>query len=138
MRLNKKNLVQLALSALLLLSCLLLSCCHSIPDGEGSDTAVQSPSDSQSAPTRETVTYTVTVRDQNGNAVPGVSVQVCDDTSCYLPATTDENGVMTFTYPESKYHITIVECPAGFTADPDQAFFFPDGSTELVAEITKN
>ena len=47
-------------------------------------------------------------------------------------------GVVTFTYDPSNYHVTIVECPDGYTADPEQAFYFEGEATELTVEITKN
>ena len=84
------------------------------------------------------VTYTVTVKDQNGDAVVGAEVQMCDDKGCKMPAPTNEQGVVTFTYDPSNYHITIVGCPEGYTVDATQEFHFPEGSTELTVEITKN
>ncbi|MBQ4112782.1 MAG: hypothetical protein IJD38_08305, partial [Clostridia bacterium] len=84
------------------------------------------------------VTYTVTVKDQNGDVVVGAAVQMCDDKGCKMPAPTNENGVVTFTYNPSNYHITIVEAPEGYTCDPEQSFYFEGDSTELVAVITKN
>ena len=84
------------------------------------------------------VTYTVTVKDQNGNPVEGAAVQMCDDKGCKMPAATNAEGVVTFTYDPSNYHVTIVECPEGYTADPEQAFYFEGEATELTVEITKN
>ena len=84
------------------------------------------------------VTYTVTVVDQNGDPVEGAAVQMCDDKGCKMPAATNANGVVTFTYDPSNYHVTIVECPAGYTADPEQAFYFEGEATELTVEITKD
>ena len=84
------------------------------------------------------VTYTVTVKDQNGNPVEGAAVQMCDDKGCKMPAATNAEGVVTFTYDPSNYHITIVECPAGYTCDPEQSFYFEGEATELTVEITKN
>ena len=84
------------------------------------------------------VTYTVTVKDQNGDPVEGAAVQMCDDNGCKMPAATDANGVVTFSYDPSNYHITVVECPEGYTCDPEQAFYFEGEATELTVEITKN
>ena len=84
------------------------------------------------------VTYTVTVKDQNGNPVEGAAVQMCDDKGCKMPAATNAEGVVTFTYDPSNYHVTIVECPDGYTCDPEQSFYFEGEATELTVEITKN
>lgn len=148
----KKLSVLLAL--LMALSCLLIACTtpgSGNTDTTAADSATEAPTDVGSvetpaestteAPTEAPstkVTYTVTVKDQNGDAVVGAAVQMCDDNGCKMPVPTDENGVVTFTYDPSNYHITIVECPAGYTVDPTQSFYFAEGSTELTVEIQKN
>ncbi|MBQ3507998.1 MAG: hypothetical protein IJA91_05545 [Clostridia bacterium] len=147
--------LSILLALLLSLSCLLIAC-DSAPAGDTdstvadtsvADTAVTEASTGAStektteAPTEAPstkVTYTVTVKDQNGDAVVGAAVQMCDDKGCKMPAATNESGVVTFTYDPSNYHITIVECPEGYTVDATQEFYFEGDSTELVVEITKN
>ena len=45
------------------------------------------------------VSYTITVVDNGGNPVSGVTVFICQDTEggvCYMPVKTDENGVAAF------------------------------------------
>ncbi|MBQ9151513.1 MAG: Ig-like domain-containing protein [Clostridia bacterium] len=142
--------LSILLALLLALSCLLIAC-DNAPADDGTTTAAdttvtEAPTDEATeastaavtdAPSTK-VTYTVTVKDQNGDAVVGAAVQMCDDNGCKMPVPTDENGVATFTYDPSNYHITIVECPEGYTADPAQEFYFEDGSYELTAVITKN
>jgi hypothetical protein len=142
----------LILALLMSLSCLLMACDTPAPDATD-DTTVETTAPATEAPTEaptETpteapteapstkVTYTVTVKDQNGNPVEGAAVQMCDDKGCKMPAATNAEGVVTFTYDPSNYHITIVECPEGYTCDPEQAFYFEGEATELTVEITKN
>ena len=142
----------LILALLMSLSCLLIACDQTpAEDGTTPDTTVTeaptaAPTDAPvdtptEAPTQAPsgkITYTVTVKDQNGNPVEGAAVQMCDDSGCKMPAATDASGVVTFTYAPSNYHITIVECPDGYTCDPEQSFYFEGESTELTATITKN
>ena len=138
----------LLLALVLALSCLLIACDSA--DTTTDTTAPETTEAPTEAPTEEVtteapteapstkVTYTVTVKDQNGDAVEGAAVQMCDDKGCKMPAATDANGVVTFTYDPSNYHVTIVECPEGYTCDPEQAFYFEGETTELIVEITKN
>ena len=148
----------LLLALLMSLSCLLIACDSSTtetPDTTVADTAAteaptetptETPTEAPTEAPTETpteapstkVTYTITVKDQNGDAVVGAEVQMCDDKGCKMPAPTNENGVVTFTYDPSNYHITIVGCPDGYTADSAQEYYFEEGSTELTAVITKN
>ena len=142
----------LLLALVLALSCLLMACDSSTigEDTTASDTTApateaptETPTEEQTteAPTEAPstkITYTVTVKDQDGNAVEGAAVQMCDDKGCKMPAATDANGVVTFTYDPSNYHVTVVECPEGYTCDPEQAFYFEGESTELTVTITKN
>ena len=146
----------LLLALVLALSCLLIACDSA--DANETTTVAETTAATTEAPTEEAteaatpeqtteaateapstkVTYTVTVKDQDGNPVEGAAVQMCDDNGCKMPAATNAEGVVTFTYDPSNYHITIVECPAGYTCDPEQAFYFEGESTELTVEITKD
>lgn len=88
------------------------------------------------------VTYTVTVVDQNGAPVAGVEIQMCDDTSCKMPAPTNAEGVATFSYDPSNYHVTVIAIPEGYAyaegTDATTAIDFPEGSTELTVTLTKS
>ena len=142
--------IALMLAMLLALSCLLMACDTPAPDTDTTAAETEAPTEAPTeTPTEDPtetpteapstkVTYTVTVKDQNGNPVEGAAVQMCDDKGCKMPAATNAEGVVTFTYDPSNYHVTIVECPAGYTCDPEQAFYFEGESTELTVEITKN
>ena len=142
--------IALMLALVLALSCLLMACDTPAPDTDTTvaetDAPTEAPTETPTgapteAPTEAPstkVTYTVTVKDQNGNPVEGAAVQMCDDKGCKMPAATNAEGVVTFTYDPSNYHVTIVECPEGYTCDPEQAFYFEGEATELTVEITKN
>ena len=62
------------------------------------------------------VTYTVTYVDQNGDPVPGVLCQVCDESTCQV-FTSDENGVCKFTLAAKEYEIHTLAVPAGYEGD---------------------
>ncbi len=132
----------LILALLMSLSCLLMACDTPAPDTDTTvaetDAPTEAPTETPTEAPSTKVTYTVTVKDQNGDPVEGAAVQMCDDKGCKMPAATNAEGVVTFTYDPSNYHITIVECPEGYTCDPEQAFYFEGESTELTVEITKN
>ncbi len=81
-------------------------------------------------------TYTVTVKDQNGNPVAGVSVQFCDENgSCQMPVKTDEDGIVTKRLTPMVYHITLT-LPDGYTCDTLE--YNLDGTTELAVVVTAN
>ncbi len=152
----KKLTLILTLSVLALVSALLLCACDSAdtPSDTTAETTDTTPTETADmagdtttvieettaeAPTK--VTYTVTVKDQDGNPVADVEVQMCDDSGCKLPSPTDANGVVTFSYTASNYHITLVSIPDGYSyADGDATtqYDFPDGSTELTVTVTKD
>ncbi|MBR2699577.1 MAG: TlpA family protein disulfide reductase [Clostridia bacterium] len=61
--------------------------------------------------------YRVIVRDEDGNPVKGVVVQLCDDTTCSLQKTRDD-GVATFATEEQKvYEVHVLKVPEGYAAD---------------------
>lgn len=60
--------------------------------------------------------YTVTYVDQNGDPVPGVLCQVCDETMCQV-FTSDAKGVCRFTLPAKNYEIHTLMVPAGYEGD---------------------
>ena len=144
--------IALMLALLLALSCLLIACdsadtaaettaaTNAETTGEqAAEATTETPTETPTqAPANGKVTYTVTVKDQNGDPVEGAAVQMCDDKGCKMPAPTNADGVVTFSYTASNYHITIVECPNGYTCDPEQSFYFEGDATELTATITKN
>ncbi len=98
-------------------------------------------------PVVETITYTVKVVDQNGDAVSGVELQICH-TSCVQCDLTDANGetkkeLSSATVEGKQLKVGILDVPAGYTipaATIDGAYHavFADGETTIVVEIEKN
>lgn len=81
-------------------------------------------------------TYTVTVVDQNGNPVTGVSVQFCDENNtCQLPVKTDADGVVSKNLPEMVYHVTLT-LPEGYSCDTLE--YYMEGTTELTVTVNAN
>ena len=88
----------------------------------------------------------VMVVDEDGNAIAGVTVQVCDENnSCRLPSTTDEDGKAYFAAEEVtlRAQLTIAEegdnidlskyLPEGYTVEnPKQYYDFVDGVATIV------
>ena len=124
--------LSILLAALLLLACL-MSACTQAPEGPA-DTAADTAANTAetaadtAANTAETtadtaaettpsgkITYIVTVVDQNGAPVAGVSIQMCTADSCLMPAPTAEDGTVRFTLAPAAYHATVAICPEGYT-----------------------
>ncbi len=73
--------------------------------------------------------YQVTVVDEGGNPVVGAFVQICKD-DCF-PGSTDENGVATFTRPETEgYKISFVSMPAGYELVGEETEFYYEGDAK--------
>ena len=90
------------------------------------------------------ITLTVTVVDQYGDAVVGAPVQLCVDTICLKATETNEDGEMSGKFEkEGKIKIKIVNLPDGYekpsAIDSDgYHFHFESGETDIEIEITKN
>ena len=82
-------------------------------------------------------TYTVTYVDQNGDPVPGVMCQVCDESTCQV-FVSDENGVCEFTLAVGTYEIHTLKVPAGYEGDTTTVTEAPMGGGELSFTLTKN
>lgn len=127
--------------AIAMLSVFFTACGDDDNGGESTPGTTTEPSNSQIViPTFTTkpkddgkVTYTVTVVDQNNNPVPGVAIQFCSGENCKLPSNTDENGVLVQKYPAAEYYITLVELPAGYSAEETKFYFGEE--TELTVVI---
>jgi hypothetical protein len=81
-------------------------------------------------------TYTVTYMDQNGDPVPGVMCQVCDESTCQV-FVSDENGVCRFTLPAGHYEIHTLSVPAGYEGDTETVTEAPANGGELSFTLTK-
>lgn len=92
--------------------------------------------------------YKVTVQDTNGNPVAGALVVLCQDKDggiCYLPVTTDEEGVARFlpeAVPVQKSMKVRVLSASGFELPLDENGDIrytpiPDGTTEITLTLQK-
>lgn len=78
-------------------------------------------------------TYTVTILDQDGNPVAGVSVQFCDENNtCQLPVKTNDQGIVSKRLPEMVYHVTLT-LPEGYSCDTLE--YNLEGTTELTVTV---
>lgn len=89
------------------------------------------------------VTYTVTVVDQNGNAVVGMHAQLCPNGICLATDfVTDENGEITAELsPDSEVHIQLKDLGGytlGATVDGTYHGVIESGETEITIVVTKN
>ena len=82
------------------------------------------------------VTYTVTYVDQNGNPVPGVMCQVCDEATCQV-FVSDADGVCQFTLPAKAYEIHTLKVPAGYEGDTNTITNAPVQGGDLTFTLTK-
>ena len=94
--------------------------------------------------TSNTVTYTVTVVDQHGDAVEGMEIQLCPGGVCLKQNyTTDESGEITVEIkPGEEVHIKLLTELAGYTLPlADESGYhaaIPADETEIEIKITKN
>lgn len=91
-----------------------------------------------------TVTYTVTVVDQHGDAVEGMEIQLCPGGVCLAQNyTTDEFGEITVEIkPGEEVHVKLLTELAGYTLPAADGSGYhaaiPADETEIEIEITKN
>lgn len=91
----------------------------------------------------KTVTYTVNLVDQHGNAVEGATIQVCHGSTCESAKPTDENGKMTIDLVEGlALDVKVYTLPSGYEApeEIDSNGYharIEAGSTEITVSVTK-
>ncbi len=86
------------------------------------------------------MTYSVTVVDDAGNALSGVSVQLCHNV-CLEAVQTDEQGKMSVTFtPSAKVKVKLLSLPEGYEIEAIDAdgyhAYFADGETEITVVVT--
>ena len=82
----------------------------------------------------------VKIVDQDGNAVAGVTVQVCETGeggSCVGLGETDENGVATKVIKNADYKAQITILPEGYTVE-DISAYYPLENGEVTIVVTKD
>ena len=124
----KAALLVCMLFCLTLFGAVLAACTPSENPGDGGDPITEP----------ETATYNVTVTDAAGNKLPGIQVQLCTlDGTCYLPVTTNANGVATLTGPAATYHIQIYKTQwDSIVAEYPEATYEDITTTEGVYDYT--
>ena len=91
--------------------------------------------DTPDNPVDNTVTYTVTVVDQDGAPVVGAAVQLCVGDLCKLPCPTDASGVSVFeNFEPADYSVKVTV--SGYTVE--EYYHFDTDSTELTITVTAN
>lgn len=128
-----------ALIAILLLGCMVfcLFSCTGSGNTEETTEADTTAEDTTVADTTEAPAgFAVTVVDGDGNAVPGVMVQICKD-AC-IPARTDDKGVATFNIAiEDGHKLSVMSCPEGYEYTGEAEIYLDEGATEYTLEISK-
>ena len=89
--------------------------------------------DPTNEPEDTTITYTVTVVDENNAPLAGAVVQLCVGELCRLPVLTGANGVATLNVDEDNYTVKVTL--TGYTGEA--SYSFPTGSTALTVQLTK-
>ena len=82
------------------------------------------------------VTYTLRCEDENGERVAGVTLQVCNDTTCSVYVT-DANGECVLTLPADNYEIHILKAPEGYTFDSEAVVTAPIEGGEITLPLTR-
>lgn len=93
-------------------------------------------SESEESEPANIAVFTVTVVDGDGNAVSGVTMQLCKD-SC-IPAKTDADGKATFNVNITDgYKLSVLTCPEGYTYEGEAEVYLESGITEYTLELVK-
>lgn len=80
------------------------------------------------------VTYTLRCEDENGERIAGVTLQVCNDSTCSVYVT-DDNGECVLTLPADNYEIHILKAPEGYTFDSEAVVTAPIEGGEITLSL---
>lgn len=80
--------------------------------------------------------YTLTVVDQNGDAVANTMLQVCDAETCDV-FPTDENGIAAFAKAPYAYEVHVLMLPEGYTYEGEDPIVLEEAGCELTIKVTK-
>ena len=81
--------------------------------------------------------YSVTVTDQNGQPVSGVTLAFCTALACRNAEPSDENGLVFMTLKPDKYHIQVIDMPDGFDGPGNTDLYLGPDSQNAVLIITR-
>jgi len=96
--------------------------------------AVEVPADK--APATGPVRYAVQVLDQHGEPVPGVMVQVCNESTCQV-LVTDAQGMAQIELEPYAWEIHLLKLPEGYTGDTATVVHAPVEGGEIAFAVTK-
>lgn len=82
------------------------------------------------------VVYTFRCVDENGERISGVTLQVCNDSTCSVYVT-NENGECVVTLPCDNYEIHILKAPDGYTFDSEAVFDAPIEGGEVTITLKR-
>ena len=126
--------IQKCLPMILILS--LSLCLYACGNGEkyGETSMITTVETTMEAPVSNP-TYTVTVKDENGSPVSGLSLRLKSDTNTY-PGMTNDLGMAVFSVKRNEYQVTITSQLTGYEYPTEQtAFSFADGVYELTITL---
>ncbi len=139
---NIKKIYVLLLTLITVLACLMVVAC-----GENTEVSSSASEDNSSvqgismpdlskdnSDTKEKIEYTVTVVDENGDPIEGISVQFCDDVACQYPLTTNSEGKVVSKLAASNYHIKIADSN-GYIVEKEE-YDFENDSYEMTITLT--
>ena len=122
------------LSVCLLAVCLLatLCACGGEPSNpvDGSTTTTTSNTTTMTTAAQAT-SYTVIVKDADGNPISGAMVQLCKETC--IPTMTNANGVANWSMEVDEYKVSFAIVPTGYAVE--EAYYFEDGATEMTITL---
>ena len=95
----------------------------------------ESETEAKTEATPSTVSYKITVVDENGAPLSNAVVQLCEGDICLLPTITDANGVAIIEAAPADYTAKVT---LGGYAGEEEGYSFPDDSTEIKITLTKN
>lgn len=82
---------------------------------------------------KEGNTYVIRVVDQNGDAVVGAKVQMCEsEDKCLTPILTNENGEATYVEADGEYKAKITSLPEGYEKVNDDYTKLVDGVATII------
>lgn len=106
-------------------------------DGELPSTDALPSTDNDNSISDALVSYQIIFKDQNGDPVPGVIANVCDDSTCD-PKTAGDDGVISFEAAPFAYAIHVLKVPEGYEFDTTQEFTAEEAGGVLEITVTKN
>ena len=87
----------------------------------------------QQAPQPADNLVVVLVTDGENAPIPGVMLELCDDSLCQM-STTDETGIAEYEAEPGSYTVHIVRAPEGWAEDPTEYPAEPGGMVHIVLQ----